>query len=74
MTGSGNRLGSGRYTDGDMFGRHVLQHHGARSDEGIIADGNASQDLGAGAESHPVTDAGTIRLVEPGLAEGDPVQ
>ena len=51
------------YADHDGVGRHRVQHDGVGADAAVVADGDGSEDLGPGADDHPVADGRVALLV-----------
>ena len=51
----------GRHAGGDRAGRDRLAHDRARADDGVIADGHAVEDLGAGAEPDALAERDALR-------------
>ena len=46
------------HADDDRVGRYGLDHDGVGADAAVAADRDRAEDLGAGADGHPVADGG----------------
>src|SRR5690348_7138037 len=56
----------GRYAHHQAVGRHIRRHHGARADEGVLAEGGAADDRGVRADRGAPPHPGLPVLVLPG--------
>ena len=64
----------GRDAHGGGVLRHVLDHHRAGGDAGVVVDGDGPQDLGPGADHHVVADGGVaLAQLLAGAPQGHPL-